>query len=304
MLSGSLPIFFSLTTLFIRIPPCSPTKKATLEHAFGAGLRNTSTSTHLMGPKSDFLETDDFLADESGMDEMAEQFFDALNTSDVVAVERLLGVDRRLVNMTSAYGDYPLHVAAAAGSMPVIQLLLMNGANVNCVESLGASPLFIASFHGHREVADVLAVACVPRVNRDRSHLLHWAAADGLKHYVRILIWKGENVNARNHSGETALHCACLSNRASLARIMIDAGADVSIANAFGNTPLHVASQKGNLEVVQLLLASGANVNTRNTDGCTAAAVAVEAGQMEVYEFLSDYSCHSCVKRRRVSLLS
>ncbi len=77
---------------------------------------------------------------------------------------------------------------------------------------------------------------------------------------VRALIAEGEDVNAAQGDGMTALHWAAKNRSAGLARALLDAGAEVGAGTRIGRyTPLHVAAQAGAGEVVEVLVAAGAD---------------------------------------------
>jgi uncharacterized protein (TIGR02145 family) len=80
---------------------------------------------------------------------------------------------------------------------------------------------------------------------------------------ANFLIDKGANVNARSHSGYTALHRASSGPRQdlNLVRRLLEEGADVSAQGPNGRTPLSSAAQSGNVAVAKLLIAHGADVN-------------------------------------------
>jgi len=53
-------------------------------------------------------------------------------------------------------GAPPLWCAAAAGHLPVVSLLLRNGANVNSTTRTNSTPLRAACFDGHYEIVKFL----------------------------------------------------------------------------------------------------------------------------------------------------
>lgn len=78
-------------------------------------------------------------------------------------------------------------------------------------------------------------------------------------------------LDARDHSGRTALHVAAAWGRADVVRLLAAAGASTSIAAAdSGETPLHVAAGRGQPAAVAALLAAGASTLQRNLCGQTA----------------------------------
>jgi ankyrin repeat protein len=54
------------------------------------------------------------------------------------------------------FGDTPLHVAAEGGYANMVELLLAKDADINAVNRLHQTPLSIAVFRGHKDVADRL----------------------------------------------------------------------------------------------------------------------------------------------------
>jgi ankyrin repeat protein len=123
-----------------------------------------------------------------------------------------------------------LPLAAGAGNVAALDLLLAHGADVNQPWATdGAASLY---------------------------EILHWSrTADG----VRWLLAHGANpdpVFAAN--GETPLHVVAASWGASLAEELVNRGADVNRRRADGRTPYAVAELNGNRDVAAWLLAHGA----------------------------------------------
>ena len=84
------------------------------------------------------------------------------------------------------------------------------------------------------------------------------AAQQGDAQIVRTLLQQGEDVNAAQSDGLTALHWAALNNDLELAKLLLYAGATVKPATRVGGyTPLHLASRTGNTEVMTAILDAG-----------------------------------------------
>jgi ankyrin repeat protein len=166
-------------------------------------------------------------------------------------------------------GKSVLDAAAEGGHVPVIDLLLDRGADVNFANDEDGlrTPLHYATANGHAEAAGRLA---------DR----------------------GADVNARLRDGCTALHLAAELHRAAVVRELLKHGADVNARRGAGVTPLHLAtgpsiSREGTAaraaaeETVTALLDRGADVSARDGDGATPLLRCAEAavpfpGQTEI----------------------
>jgi hypothetical protein len=59
-------------------------------------------------------------------------------------------------NTQAQCGDFPLHIACKRGSVALTRLFLSAGADVNCVNELGRSPMYYARALGHAHIVGVL----------------------------------------------------------------------------------------------------------------------------------------------------
>ncbi|OCL12661.1 ankyrin, partial [Glonium stellatum] len=72
------------------------------------------------------------------------------------AAVRLLIERGANLNAKGRYGLTLLHIYAQRGNRIQVQLLLEYGANVNVRDNIGHTPLFLANYHGHEAVAELL----------------------------------------------------------------------------------------------------------------------------------------------------
>jgi ankyrin repeat protein len=95
------------------------------------------------------------------------------------------------------------------------------------------------------------------------------------------LLKQGDDVNAPQVDGMTALHWAVHHDDVEATTLLVKAGADVKAANRYGVTPVSLACTNGNTEIVELLLKAGADPNSTLRGGETALMTAARTGKLE-----------------------
>jgi ankyrin repeat protein len=96
-----------------------------------------------------------------------------------------------------------------------------------------------------------------PNVAEGQSSPLHEAVRLGEPGFVRMLLEKGANPNARDYSGETPLHEALRRRDRDMVGALLDFGANPNLPDRMGLTPLQAAGSDGYL--VRRLLEKGAH---------------------------------------------
>lgn len=136
-----------------------------------------------------------------------------------------------------------LHEAAAAGSLPTVELLLSVGADPNALGGGRHTPLYC------------LGNEC---------------EAEGAGSLVRALVRSGADVNANDGVKRcTALHMAARRGSAEIAEALLECGADIEARDSLGETPLRRAVNCDRVGLASLLLARGADVQATGSKGIT-----------------------------------
>uniref|UniRef100_UPI0021497C63 ankyrin repeat domain-containing protein n=1 Tax=Endozoicomonas sp. ONNA2 TaxID=2828741 RepID=UPI0021497C63 len=105
---------------------------------------------------------------------------------------------------------------------------------------------------------------------------------EGQKEKIQAMITRGADINARDHSGGTPLHCAVFSHHAHDAiEVLVANKADVNAKNSKGQRPLHLAAIFGKAEIIDQLIGHGAFVNATSIKlAAKPSAVAKDFGMM------------------------
>jgi ankyrin repeat protein len=109
-----------------------------------------------------------------------------------------------------ATGVTPLAAAALGGHLPVVNLLLERGANVNAAATDGSTPLIAAAERQKVAVLEALLAkkAGVNLTNTSGSTALHWAVRRGDTNIVALLLKHGASTSIEETNEMTAADCA------------------------------------------------------------------------------------------------
>ncbi|HTM13214.1 MAG TPA: ankyrin repeat domain-containing protein [Bryobacteraceae bacterium] len=218
---------------------------------------------------------------------------DAVERGDKQAAASLIksGAD---VNAVQSDGATALHWAAYLNDAETTALLLRAGAKVDARNDLGVTPLALAAQQGGAAVIEQLLKAGakpndpVNFVDAGETPLMH-AARSGSVDAVKVLAKAGADLNAKeNWNGQTALMWAAAEGHATVIETLIEFGADIKARSNAGTTPFMFAVRKGNMASVKAMLAAGADVNEKRTDLATPLLVAIINGYEDIAELLLD----------------
>jgi len=113
------------------------------------------------------------------------------------------------------------------------------------------------------------------------------AAMSGDTAAVKSLLTSGEDVNAAQGDGMTALHWAARRGDTALLSMLLAAGANVRASTRLGGyTPLIMAAQLGHASAIEALIAAGADPTSTTASGVTALMLAAASGQADAVKAL------------------
>lgn len=174
------------------------------------------------------------------------------------------------LNQTNPFGQTPLLIACDRTHDRLVRLLLEFGANPNCRDISGQTPLHYCNRLDYVTVQLLLdAGAPLNTPDTAKRRPLHILAGDRLTDSWRasaiaeLLLQFKAKIDVRDGYRRTPLMVAMYEGNLVLAKLFIRAGCCVqaNIADALGNTPLALAlrSFSGDFELIKMLLDSGAN---------------------------------------------
>lgn len=129
----------------------------------------------------------------------------------------------------------------------------------------------------------ILTIAFLSFSSFASSTLLTVAAKNGYIDVVQRLISAGDNVDATDENGYTALLLAAMHGHTDVVQALVIAGADINALANGESTPLHLATMRGHANVVDALLqVPDIEVDTPGHDGHTQIQLAAARGHTAV----------------------
>ncbi|KAE8995186.1 hypothetical protein PF011_g16430 [Phytophthora fragariae] len=235
--------------------------------------------------------------------ERIESSADYANTDGVTPV--LLAVENGLLNLiklllkaapqslraVSKDGANVLAIAAQAGQVEVVDMLLTCKVPVDLKCGKGRTPLMFAAASGGPDFTESRPVTHGARTNPSEFPEvapLAAAAQNGHVEVIQVLLQNSADVDAHDGDWDSALHEAVYSGQVEAARTLVEAslGANVNKRNRSGWTPLMGAAHRNFVVIMELLVWKGASLMLKTKDGRTALHIAAEEGHTEATRFL------------------
>lgn len=161
-------------------------------------------------------------------------------------VQELLSLHPDLLQARARWDEDALGAAAHAGSRPVAEYLLNQGA---------ALDLPTAAMLGRLDDVEIYLGRDPAAAHGSGAHglsILYHASAGGSVPVAARLIAQGVDVNSGT-GANTALHAAAGKGNLEMARWLLSRGADPAALDYEGKTPLKIAEENNQAEMVELL---------------------------------------------------
>lgn len=167
-------------------------------------------------------------------------------------------------------------------------MFLDHGANPDCIDKDGATPLHHAAYNGNQKCLEILikAGAKIDHQDDDGCTPLHNACYAGKNACVKVLLAEGADVNIQDEQKGTPLLNACCGGDIETVKMLLRKNAKPEVPDDRGATPLHYACYYGHDQVVKILLDKGFNVGATDADGATPLHHACTNGHLKVVKIL------------------
>jgi len=189
--------------------------------------------------------------------------------------------ERNNVNIQNRLGQTPLHLAANATRVDLIELFTEEyGANVNVMDNIGLTPLHIACMVGHEASIEELVKQGADTQAMTKDHKTPLALFNGdynLKQEIEALFESARETQRADRLNPILSLCE-LVQKGSYDAVMIrlkdhnqfkTLSEEVNRPDDSGNTALHYAAYYGYARITAALIVGCANVNYQNKHGDT-----------------------------------
>jgi ankyrin repeat protein len=170
----------------------------------------------------------------------------------------------------------------------ILSLLLVLNLCSSCRDWIDSGGVQYAMQHGDTNVISrVIAKrgsidALIDMAHKGKGTMLHIAADQGNLEFVRALLDRGANIDAKSSLGFTALMQVASGgdgeDRKEILMLLLDRGADVSLGPPIHGHALMRAASLGRVEYLKIMLNAGANPHATDREGKTALHVAGSSG--------------------------
>ena len=184
-------------------------------------------------------------------------------------------------------GWTPLH--SCHSHAETTHVLLKNGADVNSVTNLGATPLFLAARSGVYDVVKAL-LSYNPDLEltlADGASALIGGIRSGNAEVVRLLLEAGANINHQSERNRFPLQFAVERNMVDVLRVLMEYSPKLDLVDDDGDTALHCINSDTSIEIVKILVNAGVDVNFRNRNRDTPICKAVWSNIPETLIYLA-----------------
>ncbi len=240
----------------------------------------------------------------------------AIREENIIAVQQIIEKKPTCINtypsITSKWWHsamnwrvcYPLNEACGMGNIDLIELLIENGADVNCND--GLTPLSItysskvdnwynislilikngASLDYSTEYSGEESSVLEDVVHNRPGTSLSGYEPESTKEVIEAFNYALENCEHSNVNWMRVLQHSVSNDRIEIVKLLLDQGYCTVNDTSVGMTALMFAARDSTLEMVQLLLDYGADKSIKSSDGKTAYDYAIQSNNKDIIAIL------------------
>ncbi|XP_048745073.1 NF-kappa-B inhibitor alpha-like isoform X2 [Ostrea edulis] len=188
----------------------------------------------------------------------------------MVMIFLVSNLDSELLDIPNMLLQTPLHLAVLLRSVELVDILIHCGADFECRDLHGNTPLHVACYHGYDDI-----VMCFLKFANGSQ-----TAPSSIR-----------GINDRNYDGQTCLHLSTVNTSLPVVKLLTMYGADVNARDGkSGKTILHYAAETGNTILLDYVLQlRGVDVNSRSYAGQTPTTLARGRGYWDILTALKKY---------------
>ena len=203
-------------------------------------------------------------------------------------IQQIIDLPDKIFNFT------PLIAAAQNGFFNIVEILLLNKANIHYKGKSEVSAYLAACSEGHLNIVQLLlqSGADLADVNNHKSTSLQVSCGNGYYDLAKFLLEQkeiGSLIDQPDKDGFTPLVMSAQGGYFSIVKLLLNKNAMLSWVNDKGVTALYMACQNGHANIVELfLIQNGIEKIIEQTfhDGSTPLLIAVQNGYLPIVKML------------------
>jgi ankyrin repeat protein len=251
---------------------------------------------------------------------MANQsLLEAVERNDINRVKKIIQTDStHKINFKGKDGSTPLTTAAGNGNLPIMEILLKAGADINLPGQYQRTAIIKAIVtdiyrYNNPELTSTFDIVKF-LVNRGAdvnisdidafTPLMRAGSLEDLK-MVKLLVEAGANVNKEREHGFTAIfdYITCIKDCTPIVSYLISKGADIHHVEYNGRTPFikiftDAFPEEADLNLAKLLIKNGSDINHQDNEGWSAAMYSAENDTPQLLKILIEKKAKLSLKNK------
>lgn len=186
---------------------------------------------------------------------IAQDIHSSIASGNLEKVKAILEKNPSLLDQDNGNGT-PLYQAVRSKRMEIIQYLIDKGADVNKKTSNGMSPALYAAYHDECRIVELLLL-------NGAEIGIHEAAACGFKGILLQQLARGIDVNKPAPNGAIPIKFAVRQGDEDMTELLVRHGANYNFQDSYCNLLHWAVTTGGNIKLVEYLVSLGVDMNEK-----------------------------------------